>query len=508
MIAADSKLILAPDGRPAFLKALENNWYEGSRWSPNRSWVWFPLQDAKRDLDRFTRYELNKHARYLYKNSPFTRGLIERLVSLTVGSGFKPVFKSESNPAWPRKAKKWWAKKSRNINLGPRATFSQYQRAVGRARFLDGGCFSIKTFDALIDFQNKVQGVEDDRCTGGSHEQEQNNQTGNVDGCNLNAQGAVVSYTFRGVETPYPAEDVIHHFTPTRLGQYRGETILAAAINTARDVDDILALEKQSVKYASSKKDIIKKNSAELDPEQARLLRFGQQFGSVYSLPNDGGRAQNDYYKVQFGAETTILNPGDEYVPYMPERPGSAWQGFMDFLSNTICLSTNLPPSVLLPINVGGTDIRRDLDIAQRVVDPWQMDIACELDEILDYLIQPEIFDGELRGAPADWSVTWHFPPKINVDRAQAAQDRLDVQAGLMSIEEYHARYGDDGDEYDANVIAEAKRRKDRIMAAGFKDVLEFLQVMSMSAQAFNIKTEGEDSPHPQIKTSATATTK
>src|SRR3954462_3814062 len=125
MIVADSSIILAPSGRPAFLEALENNWYEGSRWSPNRSWVYYPVQDANRDLDRFTRYELSKHARYLYKNSPLIRGVIERLVTLTIGSGFHPVFKS-SNPAWNKRAKQLWRKKSRNVHLGARASMMQY----------------------------------------------------------------------------------------------------------------------------------------------------------------------------------------------------------------------------------------------------------------------------------------------------------------------------------------------------------------------------------------------
>ena len=172
MIAADSNLILAPSGRPAFLEAIENNWYEASRWSPNRSWVWYPLQDAKQDLDRFTRYELNKHARYLYKNSPLIRGIIERVVTLTVGDGFYPVFKSSKSPDWAKMANSWWVVRARNISLGPRCSFSQYQRAVGRARFVDGECFSIKTFNETT-YQDCIQGIEAgyvktpslDRCT-------------------------------------------------------------------------------------------------------------------------------------------------------------------------------------------------------------------------------------------------------------------------------------------------------------------------------------------------------
>jgi hypothetical protein len=35
MIVADSKMILAPSGRPAVLEAIENNWYEASQLIPS-----------------------------------------------------------------------------------------------------------------------------------------------------------------------------------------------------------------------------------------------------------------------------------------------------------------------------------------------------------------------------------------------------------------------------------------------------------------------------------------
>jgi hypothetical protein len=483
--------IVTPTGRDARTVAAENNWYEGSRWSPNRSWVWFPLQDARRDLDRFTRYELNKHARYLYKNSPFIRGLIRRIVTLCVGSGFHPVFKSVKNPAWAKLMNRLFARKSRNVHLGHKASFSQWQRFMGRARFLDGECFAIKTFDEES-FENRVQGVEADRCSAMSGDtRAENGNPGTVDGVNINRQGTPTSYQFRGVTSPYDAIDVVHHYTPDRPGQYRGETILASAINTARDVDDILALEKQCVKDASSKQDIIKTQSGSLDPEMFRTLRYGQgttgSFPTIFSLPVDD-RTRDDQYRIKFGAQPIVLNPGDEYTPYKPDRPGSAWQGFMDFMAATICISTELPPSVLLQIQAGGTDVRRDLDIAQRVVEPWQGDMVIELEDELLYLMQGEIVESK---PPDDFYIAWHFPPKMNVDRQQQAQDRADCMAGLMSWEEFHGRYGDDGDGYEQTIIDEAKRRRDRIKTAGFKTVKEFVEVMSFDPKLF----VGNDTP-------------
>lgn len=504
-VYAHPGLILAPNGRPAWAEALENNWYEASRYSTKRSLIWEPVQDARRDLDRYTRHELSKRARYLYKNSPLIRGLIERLVTITVGSGFHPVFKSSSEE-WNTRARQWLRRKSRNIHLGPRCTMSQYHRAVARARFVDGECFSLETFDETS-YTDMVQGLEADFIVGVKHAGKKDKFQ--VDGFNLNGQGVVVSYNIKGVDTPYAAEHVVHHFTPNRLGQYRGETVLAAAINTAHDVDDILSLEKECVKDASSKKDIIKTATGTLDIETLRSLRYQDDItNQTFNLPVDEN-AKNDYYRVRFGAEPIVLKHGDEYTPYKPDRPGSAWQGFMAFLANTICISAMMPPSVLLPIQVGGTDIRRDFDIAQKIIEPIQVDMVAEHDELLTYLMMGEVLDGELKaGCPDDWMVrSWMMPPRLNVDRNQAQQDREDVARGLMTPEEYHGRYQQDAEEVDDSIIKHAKRRKEKILAAQFTDVKEFVQIISLDSKMFQSKEEAaaddKDKTKPEEKPDA-----
>ena len=512
-IPEGSPTILAPNGRLGMLEAAENNWYEGSRWSPNRSYIWFPVQDPKKDLDRFTRTELSKSSRYLYKNSPLICGMIERMVTLICGSGYVPSWKTP-NEDWNKRAKAAYMLKSRNIHLGPKCSMSQYQRAVVRAKLVDGEGFSVKTFNERL-FENRIQGLEADRIQGladkqASKETADFRHTGIVDGFNLDEQGEVASYNIRGVDTPYDSENVVHHFTPQRLGQYRGVTILASAINTARDIDDILALEKECVKEASSHKDIIETPSGQLDPEAFRQMRYGQNgYPTVFNLPTDSN-TKDDYYRVAFGAQPVVLRKGDKYTPYIPNRPGTAWQGFMEFLSNTTGSSTGFPISVLFPINIGGTDIRRDLDIAQRVVEPYQLDLAAELDELVEYLLLPEIQEGSLRQGYEPGFLqcrTWQFPMKINVDRAQAAADRDDVARGLMSREEYHGRYGDDVVTVDETVIAEAKRRKSAIQSAGFTETKEFVEVLSLDSKMFMTRSQDDEvlatgkTPKPQPTT-------
>jgi capsid protein len=467
-------------GDPARHK-IEANWYEASRWSPVRSGIWFPLQTASRDLDRYTRYELNRRGEYLVKNSPLIRGLIERLVNLIIGTGLYPVPISGS-AAFNQRAKLSWRRFCAQPCVDSKMTMGIYQRVVARGRLGHGECFTILTSNKDTG-EAGIQGRESFQVTG---EQSAGEYLPNAapysplpgmidaDGIRLNVQGMPVSYKFRNVPVPLPAAYVVHHFTPRRFEQPRGETILSAAINTAQDVDDILALEKASVKDASGRKDIIKTASGEFDPEALRKLEFGAQSPMPLPLPADP-ISKNNYYRIAFGSEQVIMQKGDEYTPYKPDRPGSAWQGFMDFLSNTICLSTGLPPSLLLPVPIGGTDIRRDLEIAQRIISPWQEDMAGEFQRVWEYWIESEIEAGTITPAPEDWrAVRWQFPKSITVDRGRdAIQDRSDVQAGLMSHEEYHGRYGDDAQAYDRQVEKEVRERRYRIAGTPFQDPFE-----------------------------------
>jgi hypothetical protein len=90
------------------------NWYDASRWSPNRMWVWQPVQTARRDLDRYSRWEMNKRAEYLLKNSPIMRGLIRRMVTLTIGRGMFPTSKSK-NQKWQEAVKNFWRNVARGL---------------------------------------------------------------------------------------------------------------------------------------------------------------------------------------------------------------------------------------------------------------------------------------------------------------------------------------------------------------------------------------------------------
>jgi hypothetical protein len=496
-------------------------WYDSSRWSPNRSWIWYPVQDAKKDLDRFTRYELNKRAEALWKNSPIIRGVIKRLVTLIIGVGAFPTPKSASKE-FNAELKTFLRRKFRCPCVDNKKGFGNYQRVKMTGMCKHGESFTVFVHDERTG-EDKLQGFEWHRCGGtlptspglpqknkslvyGSADAfntKPSDATSGGDGIDFFPTGYPRQYNFTGMDQPVPENLVVHHAIIERDEQVRGETILAAAINTAHDIKDIIDLEKAAVKDASAKQDIIQTLSGDLDPESMLKLPFGAgqgNFPTPMSLPKDDSN-KTAYYNTKFQGAPVVLRTGDKYTPYVPARPGSAWSGFMAYLSNLVVLTTGLPPSMVLPIDVGGTDIRRDLQIAQRVVAILQDDFAGDLQTIAEYFIQGGIEDRVFKSkVPEDWdNLEWHFTGSLTVDRNRDADRRAAVQDGLLSTDEYFGEMALDGDEQMALIVKEAKHRRflitDIAESEPFKSAVEFKQFLNLavtSAVSFR-----ETSPSP-----------
>jgi len=516
-------------------KAPRAQWYEGSRWSPNRSWIWFPVQDAKQDLDRFTRYELNKRAEALWKNSPIIRALIKRLVTLIIGEGAFPTPKSSSKE-FNAEAKRFLRAKLRRPCVDNKKSFGNYQRVKMTGMLKHGESFTVFVHDERTG-EDKIQGLEWHRCgaNGGqgpvipgtgkssrnqlvfnsddSFSSKPTDKTKGGDGIDFYETGYPKAYRFLGMDAPVPENLVVHHAIIERDEQARGETILAAAVNTAHDIKDILELEKAAVKDASSKQDIIQTATGEFDPETMLKLPFGEgtgNFPTPMSLPQDD-TARTQYYNTKFQGSPVILKTGDKYTPYEPKRPGSAWEGFMAFLANLVVLTTGLPPSILLPIDIGGTDIRRDLQIAQKLVAIFQADFQEDLQAIAEYFLQGGIEDRVFKTPiPPDWNeLEWHFTGSLTVDRNKDQDRRAAVGAGLMSWDEYWGETAQDGGAEWERINKEVRQRRFDItgipLDAPFESAREFKEFLSLematSESAKETGTlEGEPAPAPKKK--------
>lgn len=391
--------------------------FEAVRWSPNRAQLPAQVSDCVVDHSDSVRRILIGKSRYLHDNSPIIRGLVERLVTYIVGNGLTPSPASVDTD-FNEVASANWAAWCKYCDISSRAGFATIQRTIVRAVIVDGEIFVNLTKSA--NGRPRINLIEAHR----------------VKRIAADSMGRPVAYVMCGKDEQtdgdsLAAEFVVHFFRPERAGQTRGIPLLASAINTAQDVHEILAFEKAAVKEASTRRGVVNTLSGEAPvPVAGRSLRAA---GAI------SGK-DDSFYREIIGGETAVLRNGEQYTEHVSQRPSASWQGFVDFLSNTVCFPTGLPPSVFLQMKVGGADTRRDLAAAQRVVSCWQQDLESGLQLIFEYVIEAD----SRSALPIDWrAVSWQYPRAITVDAGRQSQsDREDVRTGVLTLAEYCGQYG------------------------------------------------------------------
>ena len=404
--------------------------FEAVRWSPNRAALPAHVNDCAVDHSDSVRRILIGKSRYLYDNSPIIHGLVERLVTYIVGNGLTPS-PASADSNFNETASASWAGWCKYCDASSRASFATLQRAIVRAMIVDG-----EIFVNLVRSANnrpRVQLIEAHR----------------VKRINTDTLGRPTGYVLPGKDDQHDgptlaAEFVVHFFRPERAGQTRGIPLLASAINTAQDVHEILAFEKAAVKEQSTRRGVVTTKTG--DAPVPVIGRSQRSQSATTGKPDT-------FYREQLGGETLVLTNGETYEEHVSQRPSASWQGFVDFLSNTVCFPTGLPPSVFLQMKVGGADTRRDLAAAQRVVSCWQQDIEAGLQLIFEYVVEADA----RTQLPTDWrTVSWQYPRAITVDAGRQSQaDREDVRTGAMTLAEYCGQYGMSEREHVAQLVAE-----------------------------------------------------
>lgn len=418
------------------------NRYEGAQSSPKRSDLPVQTRPARFDVTKVSRNKLAEKADYFFKNSPVLSGIVRRMATLVIGTGIVPI-PASSNPAWNERAERVWRNWARHADLTSRATYGQLQKMWYMRQLITGENFRSHTYGPsgrprlqTFDFKQICSEIA------GSYRADEG------DGITYDRFGRASTYRVvhdyeSNKSIPISAEFIVHDFELVMPGQKRGVTILAPGINTAHNIDDILVLEQDALKHLSTRRDVIKKKSGEMDPEGMRKENWEQEEGK--NVEAAGSTTTNDeYYRAALGSETLVLQPEDDYALVIPDRPSTAWQGFMEFLTFCVCMPIGMPPSMLLQIKVGGADTRRDGDIAGRVIETHQDAMLPGLQRDYEYVIGAEIEDGSLKGAPADWrEVDWQCPRAITMDAGRRdTSDRRAVAMGLYPFQDYWGEMG------------------------------------------------------------------
>ena len=77
--------------------------FSAARFSPDRATVHVPTLDTRKEIDRYSRMELLKKSRVLYRNIGSWRRVVDGAAELAVGTGLKP-HPMTSDKDWNRRA--------------------------------------------------------------------------------------------------------------------------------------------------------------------------------------------------------------------------------------------------------------------------------------------------------------------------------------------------------------------------------------------------------------------
>ena len=185
---------------------------------------------------------LRYRARQLLRDNPYAISGVEKLVTALVGHGVVAQPNSGSKNL-DKKIKENWEKWQKSADFDGIQTFSGLISTVLRAMISDGEAILLRQ---RINGEIKLRGLEADHLDDSRFLYERLENGNRVyQGIEYDSRDQIAAYwlypehpgsldpnrPYRAVSVRVPADDVIHLFAPTRLGQARGVTWLHAAIS-------------------------------------------------------------------------------------------------------------------------------------------------------------------------------------------------------------------------------------------------------------------------------------
>ena len=407
-----------------------NNQYSGNQWGSTvqtyaRRVIYAPQpDDMRRDLSPWDRNEMVKKCRWAERESSLFRQILNDLVIYVVGDGIKPQAHA-SDPETSRLYEEYFARKASRLDVSGKS-FYQCQAIVTRAMIRDGDAFCIK---AELNGEARIQTIEAHRV---GDPTDADTPADCWDGIGFGKYNEPIYYNVYksdGGSRKVEAQSVMHIVDMETASGSRGVPVLQSSLNAIQDIKEILELERRAVKDNGDVTRVIKKGSGFLDEDAA---------SEISSNHNSA-----DSIASQMGGKAIVLESTDSFESFESKRPNSTFVGFLAALEKDICAI--LPYEfVKEPNSAGGAAVRLVTAKAARVFGKYQQVILTTFCQpTYEYIIADGIAKGEIPDDPMWWSASWTTPKSVTVDAGrEAANDRADIEMGLMSMSELYGQRG------------------------------------------------------------------
>ena len=420
-----------------------------------RTWVHATATDSRQDIDAYDRLRLLALSRRLFINNPIIRAAVNEMARYSVGPGICPQART-SDDAWNRQAEAFFYQFAARADISGMLDFYELQTLASLAIDRDGDVFLILT--QTRDGQPALQVVEAHRC--GTPQGA--DQKVIIDGVQADATGRPLKYFFSNdpankIFQAIAADSVIHLFEPDRPDQFRGYPRTAVALIPMLDRDEVLRMEMQGVKAATSLGMVITNNT-------------GSAQGGFFGTPthNTGDAITSE--TIYSGGGIARLKPGEAISTFSLSRPNDKLDAFLDQYIRAAAIGMGLPYEfVWNSERLAGTAQRFTLAKAQRRFEERQRLLISKLcGPVWRYVIGTGIETGALPRNDEYRNVVWQTPRKLTVDAGRESQAiREEYKLGFTNLADVIGAEGSDWQEVIDQKIYETKWIRERCAEQG-----------------------------------------
>jgi capsid protein len=385
--------------------------------------------DLRQDLTPWNRMAMIRKCRWAERNSGLFKQILNDMVLYSVGDGIKAQSHA-STPEMQEIYEAYFAEKGKRIDITNRFSFYNCQAILLRGMIRDGDSFAAKVRNATG--EAKLQLMEAHRV--GDPLEETVVIPGIHDGIVYGPYGeytAVNVYKSDGSNRQILAQSMMHVVDHEYASGCRGIPLLQSSINSIQDEMEILALEKQAVKDNGDVVRTIQKQGGVLDQDTANEL-------GALNTPSYTSIANT------MGGKLLVLDQGESLNSFQSNRPNSTFTGFLAALERDIAQGVLPYEFVGDSSKLGGATVRLVTAKAGRVFAKYQTIVIEQFCvPTWGYIIGQGIAAGDIPDDPKWTEVSWTTPKSVTVDAGrEAANDRADVEMGLLSMSELYAQRG------------------------------------------------------------------
>jgi capsid protein len=241
------------------------------------------------------------------------------------------------------------------------------------------------------------------------------------------------------------ADMFCHVANYTRPDEYRGRSVLAAILDDAQDVADLIEYEKLAARWASSQAGVVKTESG-ADDDMASVLR-----GDKDNFGNDIKLTALEPGRINY------LATGESMEVFRNDnRPAVAFANFVQYLENRMCRALGASARVILDRTSAGPEARKDLRQAERTFDFWRRQLEVQfLNKVVHYALMDAVAKNELPSRAEIINGQWQWPGSVSIDAGRDA--RSDIELWRMGLATAAELYGESGFDWQASLRQRAK---------------------------------------------------